>query len=135
MGTEIDSVIAALEVELDQAEQDDCMYWKSERCNRWIKQLPGAWTGRWANLKVSSDSGGEVYRIEFITHVKATLAYLEVRRGQAETKTAWWPWSFKALQKRGDQPPPGTDEPIDAEFTDVQTPSRQRKLSKPKIVK
>lgn len=133
MGTEIDSVIAALEVELDQAEQDDSVHWKSDRCNRWIMQLPGAWTGRWANLTIYSDHN--VYRTDFIIHVKATLAYLESKRGQIETKTMRWPWPFKAVKKEEDQPPLGTDEPIDAEFTDVQTPSRQRKLPKPKIVK
>lgn len=135
MGTEIDAVMAALEVELQQAEQNASTYWKAERCNRWIKQLPGAWARQWENLKISGDYADDVSRLLFITHVKATLAYLETKRSQSETNTMRWPWPFTALKKRAELPFAKKDEPIDAEFTDVTIPSKQRKLPKPKIVK
>jgi hypothetical protein len=130
VGTEIDAVIAALEVE-----QSPGLWWQAERCNRWIKQLPGAWALQWENLKICPLPGGSVYRTDFITHMKATLAYLETKRGEGETKKARWPWPFKALKQRSAQPSHSSEEPIDAEFTDVPTPSGQRKLPKPKIVK
>jgi hypothetical protein len=135
VGTEIDAVIAALEVELQEAEQDRAFQWKAERCNRWIKQLPGGWARQWVNLKLQGYSSGFVFRTDFIMHVKATLAYLETKRPQPGTKVARWAWPFKALKRKLDQPSHGSEEPIDAEFTDVPTPSGQRKLPKPKIVK
>lgn len=135
MATEIEAVIAALKIELQQAEKSHDTWWKAERCNRWIKQLPGAWTLQWNNLKIWSDIAGDVYRAEFITHVKATLAYLETKRAQPQTKTTSWGWPFTALRRNPDQPVEGAAEPIDVEFTDVPTPSGRPKLPKPKIVK
>ena len=135
MATEIEAVIAALKVELQQAEKSKATFWRAERCNRWIKQLPGAWTLKWKNLKIWSDSDGDVYRDEFITHLKATIAYLETKRAQPQTKTTSWIWPFTALQRKTNQPVEGAAEPIDAEFTDVSTSSGRRELPKPKIVK
>jgi hypothetical protein len=135
VGTEIDAVIAALKIELQEAEKFDCMYWKAERCNRWIKQLPGAWALQWENLKITGDYADDVNRVFFITHIKASLAYLEAKRIQSETNPVRWPWPFRALKRKSDLQSQGSEEPIDAEFTDVPTPSGQRKLPKPKIVK
>jgi hypothetical protein len=134
MGTEIDSVIAALKIELEEAEKFDCMYWKAERCNRWIRQLPGAWALQWENLKITGDYADDVNRVFFITHVKASLAYLETKRTRSQTNALRWSWPFTALKRKSDLPTQA-EEPIDAEFTDVSTPSKQRKLPKPKIVK
>lgn len=134
MGTEIDAVIAALKIELSEAERDSKTFWKTIRCNRWIKQLPGAWTRRWKNLKIRGDIDGEISRTEFVTHVKATLAYLEAHRDQIKSMPVW-SWHFMALKQKNELTTSDIDQPIDAEFTDVPTPSRQRKLPKPKIVK
>jgi hypothetical protein len=131
---EIDAVIAALKIELGEAERGGGLFWKTIRCNRWIKQLPGAWTRRWKNLKIRGDIDGEIPRAEFVTHVRATLAYLEAHRDQIEAMPAWT-WPFTALRKKNEITTDSNDEPIDAEFTDVPTPSTQRKLPKPKIVK
>ena len=134
MGTEIDAVIAALKIELDEADRGGASFWKTIRCNRWIKQLPGAWTRRWKNLKIRGDIDGEISRTEFVTHVRATLAYLEAHRDQIKAMPAW-NWPFTALRKTKELATSFTDQPIDAEFTDVPTTSKQRKLPKPKIVK
>ncbi len=133
MGTDIDAVIAALKIELKEAEQGGGAFWKSARCNRWINQLPGAWTRRWKNLKIRGDFEGEISRTEFVTHVRATLAYLEAHGDQIKAMPTW-NWPFTALRKQNELPNRDTDQTIDAEFTDV-TPSKQRKLPKPKIVK
>jgi len=134
VGTEIDAVIAALKIELDEAERDSRAFCKTIRCNRWIKQLPGAWTRRWKNLKIRGDIDGEVSRTDFVTHVRATLAYLEAHRDQIKAMPTW-SWPFTALRKKNELATSVRDQPIDAEFTDVPTPSKQRKLPKPKLVK
>lgn len=134
MGTDIDAVIAALRIELNEAERAGETYWKTGRCNRWINQLPGAWTSRWRNLKIRGDMDGEISRTQFVTHVRATLAYLEVHRDQIKAMRAW-NWPFTALRKQNELTNRDNDQPIDAEFTDVSTPSGQRKLPKPKNIK
>jgi hypothetical protein len=135
MATEIESVIAALRIELQRAEQSNAALWKAERCNRWIKQLPGAWLRRWENLKTKGDCFGEVSRTEFVTHVKATLAYLETKQAQTEARKPRGSRLFTARRQKADHPDQRAAEPIDADFTDVPPPSGTRKLPRPKVVK
>jgi hypothetical protein len=123
MARDVDAVIAALRVALDEARKDGDLYWKVRNANRWINQLPGAWTGRWPHLKLSGDLFGQIYRTEFVGHVRATLAYLESNREFIRV-TRIWSWPFK----RAKQYPP---DPIDAEFNvragrEVTTPVRGR---------
>lgn len=91
MAADVEAVIAALRVALDEAENSDATYWKSEAANRWIGQLPGAWSGRWRKLKLDADASGDVYRDAFVGHVRAALAFLEASRGQMAPSRKWWP--------------------------------------------
>jgi hypothetical protein len=43
MVTDIDAVIAALRVALEEAQKSNETFWKVNSANRWINQLPGAW--------------------------------------------------------------------------------------------
>jgi hypothetical protein len=124
MATDIDAVIAALRVALDEAQKSGETFWKVKSANRWINQLPGAWAGRWRQLKLSGDFDGEIKRTEFVGHVKATLAYLEANREAIRSMRAWsWP-----LRNAGSKP---LAEPIDADFKDV-TPADQKPLPRPR---
>jgi hypothetical protein len=118
-------VIAALRVVLREAESRKHQYWwKTRVVNRWINQLPRAWTGRWRHLKLPGDSERDVPHSDLVAHVRATLAYLEVNRDQI--KGSRWPF------RRRKRPP----EPIDAEFQDVaeSTEKPLKKTSKPVVL-
>jgi hypothetical protein len=83
MATEIDAVIAALRVVLAEAEQrKDYLSWDIAKVNDWIARLPGAWWGRWRHLKLRPDwtSGSSASTQNLISHVRATVAYLESYR-------------------------------------------------------
>lgn len=82
MSTDVDAVIAALRTVLQEAEDREGDYWwNTHIVNRWIDQLPGAWWGRWRRLRLRGDSGdSDAKRDNLITHVRATLAYLEANR-------------------------------------------------------
>jgi hypothetical protein len=82
--------------------------WDTAVCNRWINQLPGAWTGRWRNLKVRAN--GKVDTDDLVTHLRASLAYLEANR-EAIKATRAWSWPFKRNRRQPDR--------IIAEFHDV----------------
>jgi len=47
MAADVEAVIAALRVALEEAQKSDDATWKVEAANRWIEQLPRSWTGRW----------------------------------------------------------------------------------------
>ena len=96
MAADVEAVIAALRVALDEAQNSDDTYWKSEAANRWIGQLPGAWSGRWRRLKLHADASGDVYREAFVGHVRAALAFLEASRSQIAPSRKWWP-----MRRRG----------------------------------
>jgi len=81
MGSKLDPVIAALRVALHEAEQSDDLCWRVETANRWLRQLPGVWRGKWRRLMLRADSASTVRREYFIGHVRATLAYLEEYTG------------------------------------------------------
>jgi hypothetical protein len=81
----IDAVIAALQAILKEAEgRPTPSRWKTRAVNRWINQLPGAWIWRWRHLKLRGDLDRLVSREEFISHVRATLAYLETNRDEIQ---------------------------------------------------
>lgn len=83
MSADIDAVIAALQMVLHEAETRTRTHsWKTHVVNKWISQLPGAWFGRWRNLtlKATYVSTSEASREDLITHVRATLAYLQSNR-------------------------------------------------------
>jgi hypothetical protein len=100
MGSDVDAVIAALKVALEEAQHSNAANWKVKAANRWIAQLPGAWRGRWRNLRLQQDGWGLVPREEFIAHVRATIAYLEASRTAGTSRTFAW------SRRRGSQSEP-----------------------------
>jgi hypothetical protein len=96
VAADVEAVIAALRVALDEAQKSDETFWKSQAANRWIGQLPGAWSGRWRRLKLHADGSGEISREEFVGHVRAALAFLEASRTQIAPSRKWWP-----MRRRG----------------------------------
>jgi hypothetical protein len=107
MAKDVDAVIAALRVVLREVERSNTHWWDAAVANRWVDRLPGAWARRWRQLKVKD---GQVIRCDLITHLRATLAYLEVNRDHIKGARIW-PWSLR----KGKRSP----EPVDAEFHDV----------------
>lgn len=91
MAADIDAVIAALQVALEEAQKTDASHCKVEAANRWITLLPGAWAGRWRNLVLAADSEGEAPRDEFVGHVRAVLAFLDANRASIGARRKWWP--------------------------------------------
>jgi ribonuclease HI len=89
MASDVDAVIAALRSLLQEAEtRTSESWWHATDFNRWIDQLPGAWRGRWRRLRLLGQS---VKRKNLITHVRATLAYLEINRETiAAERRSWW---------------------------------------------
>ena len=53
---DVDAVIAALRIALQEAEARTQGWWKVAALNRWINQLPGAWWGRWNQLRCTEIS-------------------------------------------------------------------------------
>lgn len=91
MAADIDAVIAALQVALEEAQKSEASHCKVEAVNRWITLLPGAWTGRWRNLVLAGDAESEAPRDEFIGHVRAVLAFLDANRARIGARRKWWP--------------------------------------------
>jgi hypothetical protein len=90
MAAEVEAVIAALRVTLDAAHKSDEPFWQVAAVNRWVDQLPGAWMGRWRDLKLAGDSAGDADREQFVGHVRAVVAFLETRRMQTPQARKWW---------------------------------------------
>jgi len=90
MAAEVEAVIAALRVTLDAAQKSDEPFWQVAAVNRWVDQLPGAWMGRWRDMKLAGDSAGDADREQFVGHVRAVVAFLEARRAQTPQATRWW---------------------------------------------
>lgn len=125
MSNDVDAVIAALKTVLKEAEARSNMTWFNTRIvNRWIAQLPGAWMGRWRHLKLSGDIGGDATRADLISHVRATLAYLETNR-EAIRSMRGWSWPPRSARS---QSAPAA---VDADFSDV-PPDDQKQLPKPR---
>jgi len=115
MAKDVDAVLGALRVVLQDVEARNETFVKVRVINRWVDQLPGGrW--RWRNLRLMGDLSGEVTRRDAVGHLRATLAFLEINRDQIKVLRAWWP--FSNLPTRTASP-----EPVDAEFTDVRDPS------------
>jgi hypothetical protein len=91
MAADVDAVIAALRVVLEEAQGSDATHFRVEAANRWTALLPGAWMGRWRNLALDGDSCGEAVREEFIGHVRALIAFLEASRTRLGQSRKWWP--------------------------------------------
>jgi len=90
MAAEVEAVIAALRVTLDAAQKSDEPFWQVAAVNRWVDQLPGAWMGRWRDMKLAGDSAGDADREQFVGHVRAVVAFLEARRVQTPQARKWW---------------------------------------------
>ena len=103
MAADIDAVIAALRVALDEAQRSDEDFWQVSAVNRWIDQLPGIWMGRWRDLKLAGDTVGEVDRAQFIGHVRAVAAFLEASRTPTPRVRKWW-----SLRRRNSAAQPAT---------------------------
>lgn len=85
MTSQVDAVILALRSVLQDAERIQVTYWETRTINRWINQLPGAWTLRWRHLKLRGNSNREVSRLAAIIHLRATISYLETNRADIKT--------------------------------------------------
>ncbi|MBY0559667.1 hypothetical protein [Hyphomicrobium sp.] len=90
MTSRVDAVILALQSVLADAERRRDMYWQTRTINRWVNQLPGAWTWKWRHLKLRGDSR-RVNREDAIVHLRATIAYLEANRANIERQPFRWP--------------------------------------------
>jgi hypothetical protein len=56
MARDLNAVIVALCTVLAEAEERRSTHaWKVHVVNRWIEQLPGAWTQKWRHLKLKPD--------------------------------------------------------------------------------
>lgn len=122
MVNQVDAVIAALQIALEEAERSTAYYWKTRNANRWIDQLPGGFL-RWRHLKLTGGDSGQAPRSEFIGHVRATLAYLAVNREEIAS-TRFWSWRVPKLRTSK------SSRPIDAEFEEVRGEDI-KKLPKP----
>jgi len=105
MAADVDAVIAALRVVLEEAQQSEEAFWKVEAANRWVSQLPGSWSGRWRKLVLKGDVAGDARRDELIAHVRAVLAFLEANRLQIPARRKWW------SRKRNSAPQPAAAAP------------------------
>ena len=90
MAAEVEAVIAALRVTLDAAQRSEEPFWQVAAVNRWVDQLPGAWMGRWRDLKLAGDSAGDADREQFVGHLRAVVAFLETRGTRATQARKWW---------------------------------------------
>src|SRR5215475_8703058 len=129
MSRNIDAVIAALHVALEDAERSQDYWWKVRAANRWINQRPGAWMGRWWHLKLWAEIGeGMISRARFIGHVRATLAYLEANREEIRSTRRWsWPLSRRPKTLHSGS--------LDAEFKVISEADSNGSLSKPRLTK
>ena len=90
MAAEVEAVIAALRVALDAAQKSEESFWQVAAVNRWVDLLPGAWMGRWRDLKLAGDSAGDADREQFVGHVRAVVAFLEARGTRTPQARKWW---------------------------------------------
>jgi hypothetical protein len=118
----VDAVIAALQIALEEAERSSSYMWKVRNANRWIDQLPGSFF-RWRHLKLSGDDAGQAPRLEFIGHVRATLAYLATNQEEIASMRSW-SWRLPKLWAAK------STHPVDVEFQEV-SGNDVKKLPKP----
>ena len=103
MAADIEAVVAALRVALDEAQKSEESFWKVSSINRWIDLLPGTWMGRWRDLKLKGDDTGEADREQFVGHVRAVIAFLETSRTPTPRLRKWW-----SLRRRSTTGQPAT---------------------------
>jgi hypothetical protein len=90
---DVDAVIAALRTVLHEVERQTwASTFETHIVNKWIGQLPGAWTGKWRRLRLEPRWGGSPFanREAVLTHVRTTLAYLETNRDVIAAQRSWW---------------------------------------------
>ena len=122
MSSDVDAVIAALRIVLQEVERQTWVdSFEIHIVNKWIRQLPGAWTGRWNRLLLEPrwSGGTSAYREPVLTHLRSTLAYLEVNRDAIKARRVWR-WPLRARKP----------EPIDAEFKAV-AEAKEKPTKKP----
>ena len=73
MAADVDAVIAALRVALEESQKSDDVSWKVEAANRWVEQLPGAWSGRWRKLVLRGASRLPVELRQAVRRERASL--------------------------------------------------------------
>lgn len=91
MTTQVDAVILALRSVLQDAERTPSASWETRTINRWINQLPGAWTWKWRHLKLRGNTDRQVSRADAIVHLRATILYLEENRDNIRSPSIRWP--------------------------------------------
>lgn len=125
MAADVDAVIAALRVVLEEAQKSEEDHLKVETANRWISHLPGSWTGRWRKLILRGDTFGDVSREEFAGHVRAVIAFLEANRSQIPAPRKWW-----SLRRRT-QPVPAVASAPPAKPASAPRPANLLRVRKP----
>lgn len=105
MTSQVDAVILALRSVLQDAERIQVAYWETRTINRWINQLPGAWTWKWRHLKLRGDTDRKVTRADAIVHLRATISYLEANRTNIERPSFRWPKLRKEKTLLSTEPP------------------------------
>ncbi|WP_423415817.1 hypothetical protein RLW55_05525 [Hyphomicrobium sp. B1] len=103
MTSQVDAVILALRSVLEDAARSHDVYWQTRTINRWINQLPGAWTWKWRHLKLRGDSR-RVPRADAIVHLRATITYLEANRDGIRSPSFRWPKLRKEKTPRPVEP-------------------------------
>jgi hypothetical protein len=111
MSKNVDAVIAALKVALQDAERRGFYECRARVANRWIDQLPWAWTGKWRHLRVLSDILGNVSRDDFIGQVRATIVYMETNRDalHADAASPWPSWLRRKIQANKEDAAPSVE--------------------------
>jgi hypothetical protein len=131
MSKDVDAVIAALRTVLEEVErQTRADSFQIHIVNKWIRQLPAAWWGRWNRLLLEPRWAGSpiAYRDPVLTHLRSTLAYLETNRENIVTKPPWWPFGRAAgpaaVEGQEDtvKKVPIAEKPHQRERVDVTTP-------------
>ncbi|WP_409561528.1 hypothetical protein [Hyphomicrobium sp. MC8b] len=105
MTSQVDAVILALRSVLEDAARSHDVYWQTRTINRWINQLPGAWTWKWRHLKLRGDSR-KVPRADAIVHLRATITYLEANRDGIRSPSFRWPKLRKEKTLPAEPPKP-----------------------------
>lgn len=124
--TEVEAVIAALKVALQDAERRTSGYVKARAANRWIDHLPASRWGQWRRLKVRSDIEGDILRDDFTGQVRATIAYLEANK-EVIANSSGASKSWLHFWRRKPKAPSANADPIDVEFSEAPKSGRKRK--------
>jgi hypothetical protein len=129
---DVDAVIAALRIVLHEVERQTwAETFQTHIVNKWIGQLPGAWTGRWNRLLLEPrwTASPVAYREPVITHLRSTPAYLEANRDAIAARRSWWRFGrvaqhvpAKASEVAVNEVVAPTVQPQDVEEDDVVTP-------------